>query len=305
YIVRGASLANLQLRPKNMKALIDEASHKMEMAVDSPADACSGMWYDEGGNLLVATFAHRIETTSCWAHEEWPYYEGAESEKWTMADVDAADPSRVHYDGVPVSQKFSTSAHEALQFLHSQVHPIVHQWDIRHDPMADVPNTRRPGVQYHENEMGRERDSVTHLVHAWAMQGQKNGPLVISKDWVQGSSAAMAVNWYFQVTREIADLLSAYFKKAFPEYHKKYSEAFAAGCWSQVDPGPWLGQALVFNLQVLPHVDGLDNGPTACFPVGFFSGGDLILSLFYRYAPGDILIFLSGWLYHAVQLWQP
>ncbi|KAF8218961.1 hypothetical protein L208DRAFT_1345078 [Tricholoma matsutake] len=88
----------------------------------------------------------------------------------------------------------------------------------------------------------------------------------------------MAVNWYFQVTREIADLLSAYFKKAFPEYHKKYLEAFAAGCWSQVDPGPWLGRALVFKLQVLPHVDALDDGPTACFPVGFFSGGDMHLS---------------------------
>ena len=63
--MRGTSLAELQLRPKNTNALIAEASCKMEMAVDSPADACSGMWYDEGGNLLVAAFAHRIETTSC------------------------------------------------------------------------------------------------------------------------------------------------------------------------------------------------------------------------------------------------
>jgi len=42
-----------------------EASHKMEMAVNSPADACSGMWYDEEGNLLVAAFANRIEAASC------------------------------------------------------------------------------------------------------------------------------------------------------------------------------------------------------------------------------------------------
>lgn len=88
----------------------------------------------------------------------------------------------------------------------------------------------------------------------------------------------MAVNWYFQVTREIADLLSAYFKKAFPEYHKKYSGAFKAGCWSLADPGPWLGRALVYKLQVLPHVDSLDDGPTACFPAGYFTGGAMHLS---------------------------
>jgi hypothetical protein len=101
---------------------------------------------------------------------------------------------------------------------------------------------------------------------------------MVSKDWLRGSSAAMAVQWYFEATREIADLLSAYFKKAFPEYHKKYSEAFEAGRWSQVDPGPWLGRALVYKLQVLPHVDGLDNGPMACFSVGYFTGGDMHLS---------------------------
>jgi hypothetical protein len=57
----------------------------------------------------------------------------------------------------------------------------------------------------------------------------------------------MAIKWYLEAMREIADLLSAYFKKAFPE-HTKYSEAFEAGHWSQVDPGPWLGQALVYKL---------------------------------------------------------
>ena len=65
YIVRGASLGRLQLRPKNTNTLIAEASCKMEMAVNSPADACSGVWYDEEGNTLVAAFARRIETAGC------------------------------------------------------------------------------------------------------------------------------------------------------------------------------------------------------------------------------------------------
>jgi hypothetical protein len=84
--------------------------------------------------------------------------------------------------------------HEALQYLHSKVHPIVHARDIRHDPNAKVLDlplagfpamslnheldpeesiSVRPGVQYLPNELGKERVGVTHLVHAWAMQGHK------------------------------------------------------------------------------------------------------------------------------------
>jgi len=73
-------------------------------------------------------------------------------------------------------------------------------------------------------------------------------------------------------------LLSAFFKKAFPEYHKKYSAAFAAGRWMEHDPGPWLGRAHVYKLQVHSHVDGLDDGPTAAFNVGFYEGGEMHMS---------------------------
>ncbi|KAF8230249.1 hypothetical protein L208DRAFT_1282788, partial [Tricholoma matsutake] len=134
------------------------------------------------------------------------------------------------------------------------------------------------------------------------------GNLMPSKDSLRGCQAAMAVKWYYQVTEEVAHLLSAYFKKAFPEYHRQCSKAFSAGIWNLEDPGPWLGRALVYKLQVLPHVDGLDNGPTACFLVGYFTGRAMHLSdlgLKLHYSPGDAIIFLSGWLYHAVQFWEP
>jgi len=88
------------------------------MAVNSPADACSGMWYDEEGNLLVAAFANRIEAVLCSVsplrriqlpilflmlslEPDIAYYEGAENR--TMADVLASNPSKIHYDGIPVS----------------------------------------------------------------------------------------------------------------------------------------------------------------------------------------------------------
>lgn len=99
-----------------------------------------------------------------------------------------------------------------------------------------------------------------------------------SKDNLRGCQAAMAANWYYKATREVAELLAAYFERAYPEYYEKYCEAFAAGIWNLEDPGPWLGRALVYKLQVLPHIDGLDNGPTACFPVGYFTGGAMHLS---------------------------
>jgi hypothetical protein len=57
----------------------------------------------------------------------------------------------------------------------------------------------------------------------------------------KGSHVAVAVKHYFQATASIATFLGTYFAIAFPEEHKKYKEAFAAGVWLEDDPGPWLG----------------------------------------------------------------
>lgn len=38
------------------------------------------------------------------------------------------------------------------------------------------------------------------------------------------------------------------------------------------------GSGAVYKLQVLPHIDGLDNGPTASFAAGFFTGGEMHLA---------------------------
>ncbi|KAK6984723.1 hypothetical protein R3P38DRAFT_3375015 [Favolaschia claudopus] len=75
----------------------------------------------------------------------------------------------------------------------------------------------------------------------------------------------------FQATQEVAIYLSCMFEVASPEYYLKYSAAFKAG----VCPGPWIGRAIVYKLQVMEHVDGLDDGPTASFCVGDFEGGEM------------------------------
>lgn len=79
-------------------------------------------------------------------------------------------------------------------------------------------------------------------------------------------------------TKPVAQLLAQYFKLAFPDCYQRYSRAFDAGVWELADPGPWLGRAIVYKMQVGVHVDGLDGqGPTAAFPVGWFEGGEMYL----------------------------
>ena len=103
---------------------------------------------------------------------------------------------------------------------------------------------------------------MTHLVHAWFEQGRKGNKfaLIPSNDMCKGSYSALAVNYYFRATADVAIFLDAYFAVAFPMEHTTYKEAFAAGVWLPEDPGPLLGQAIVYKLQVKPHQDKKDGG---------------------------------------------
>ena len=87
----------------------------------------------------------------------------------------------------------------------------------------------------------------------------------------------MAAKVYYRATQRLAAQLAGLFKAAFPLYYKKYRKAFAAGVWFKEDTGPWIGRAIVWKLQVGVHRDGLDEGPAACFPCGYYRGGELCL----------------------------
>jgi hypothetical protein len=160
------------------------------------------------------------------------------------------------------------------------------------------PDLVRPGVREEgdvdKNLNSFERTGVTHLVHAWHAQGhaaakvstfQKSSinltilqdALIPSLDMCRGSHSSLAVKWYFQATAEVAEILNAYFAVAFPDEHAKYRQAFDAGVWLTEDPGPWLGRAIVYKMQVGQHQDKSDGGPTAIFNVGQYTGGNLYL----------------------------
>jgi|SRR5258707_7707321 hypothetical protein len=96
-----------------------------------------------------------------------------------------------------------------------------------------------------------------------------------SGDILRSGKGAIGVQQYFASSAPVAFFLNELFKVSFPAYHEKYKPAFAAGRWVESDPGPWLGRAIVYKLQVDIHVDGLDDGPAAIFNVGSFTGGKL------------------------------
>ena len=86
---------------------------------------------------------------------------------------------------------------------------------------------------------------------------------------------AFAVRHYFSESQPLAQEVQHRFEVAFPDYFARYSTAFQAGRWNEDDPGPFLGRAIVWKLQVHAHQDGLDEGPAAIFTCGDFEGGEL------------------------------
>lgn len=93
-----------------------------------------------------------------------------------------------------------------------------------------------------------------------------------------GAHGSPFVHKYFEGTQELALLLGNMFQASFPKFYLKYEAAFKAGKWTVADPGPFLGRAVVWKLDVMPHQDGLDEGPTAIFPMGRFTGGECYLT---------------------------
>ena len=87
----------------------------------------------------------------------------------------------------------------------------------------------------------------------------------------------LAVSNYFLETQATAKEVSDRFAAAFPEFFEQYRLAFEAGVANTLDPGPFLGRALVWKMQVKAHQDGLDEGPAATFPCGYYSGGYLYI----------------------------
>jgi len=93
---------------------------------------------------------------------------------------------------------------------------------------------------------------------------------------MHSSSTLAAITSYYHLTSDVANAIAVMFETAFPEIYKQYRQAFDAGVWITEDPGPFLGRAIIYKLQGKLHKDRKDLGPSACFPVGHFDGGEML-----------------------------
>ncbi|KIL56340.1 hypothetical protein M378DRAFT_17157 [Amanita muscaria Koide BX008] len=200
------------------------------------------------------------------------------------------------------------SFHESTQKLCSALQPTVTGPEIRHDwSQDDNPRVMRYTVEGSDKQ-AEERKGVIHLVQGWIQQGQKDKGLFLSSPLVTSSKGIGEVKCYYNKTSMITATLAIMFKKLFPASYKKYKTAFEAGQWFETDPGPWLGRAIVYKLQGALHSDRKDFGPSACFPCGFFSGGEMLVPQFhakFTYLPGHVCIFESADIWHKVATFQP
>lgn len=65
---------------------------------------------------------------------------------------------------------------------------------------------------------------------------------------------------------------------SFPAFYIKYKAAFLIGRWTVTDPGPLLGRVLMWKLQIMPHQDGLDVGPSIIFNMSKFTSGECYIT---------------------------
>ncbi|KIK41773.1 hypothetical protein CY34DRAFT_107160 [Suillus luteus UH-Slu-Lm8-n1] len=163
---------------------------------------------------------------------------------------------------------------------------------------------------YEDHTVASECTGARHLVHAWPDQG--HDPIIYglhpSADMVSNIHWAPHIHAYFENTQKLAILLGEMFRVSFPAFYAKYEAVFLAGRWTVTDPGPLLGRVLVWKLQVMPHQDGLDAGPSIIFNMGKFTGGECYitdLKLKLKYRPGDVIILMGGALYHGIGPWKP
>lgn len=94
---------------------------------------------------------------------------------------------------------------------------------------------------------------------------------------VKGSRKYGAVGSFYQRTRPVALALKAMMEVLLPETAARYQQAFEAGCCMEDDPGPFLGRAVVWKMQLSPHKDGGDVGHSISFGFGSYTGGHMII----------------------------
>ncbi|KAJ7204059.1 hypothetical protein GGX14DRAFT_569659 [Mycena pura] len=238
-------------------------------------------------------------------------------------------------DGLPRS--LPKRAHQGAQDFAADRQPHLNERDVRHngsDPFVSA-SDQRLAARLDTHLRGRVKESAAaaedasvgmaekrcrmyHLVHAWHAQGTSvDDEIAPSTNMTVNASQLKleAATHYLKPDLPVTYLpkisfrqlriraVSDRFSVVFPDYHERYMKAFKAGCALPLDdPGPFIGRAIVWKLQVLSHLDGLDAGTVGMSPEGSYEDGELIFSDFkrfgmalkFRYAPADLCFAHTG-----------
>ena len=82
--------------------------------------------------------------------------------------------------------------------------------------------------------------------------------------------------WYEEAMGALHTIISAYFKRVWPNEFAKYQTAFQAGRWFDIKDCVFLGHAIVYKMQVRQHRDGLDRDICAILATGSYEGAHAI-----------------------------
>ena len=88
----------------------------------------------------------------------------------------------------------------------------------------------------------------------------------------------MVKSFYYR-TYPVAEALKMIMEILLPQQAQDYQKAFDAGHWysEDADPGPFLGRAVIWKMQLSLHKDAGDVGHSISFGFGSYTGAHMII----------------------------
>ncbi|KAG6906933.1 hypothetical protein DXG01_011323 [Tephrocybe rancida] len=266
------------LSPRVKMESVQDAYEKL-IDPQHPIQARSGKWVDKDGKILMYYLSSRPMSDGPPRTLDWSMqHEGRTIEDMESMKEDGVTMMR---DGLTPEQ--CEKVFEVTQRYAASSQPAFPLQDSRHLLESANPRVMRYAVSGEgsapgqEQQQKQERCGVYHLVHSWIQQNQVKGGLYASKGMTGSGISISATHRYLDETSTVVRCIAAMFEVLYPETYTQYKEAFDAGVWMKEDPGPWLGRAVVYKLQIHLHLDDDDQGPTVSFPVGSYRNGRMIV----------------------------
>ncbi|TCD65480.1 hypothetical protein EIP91_002564 [Steccherinum ochraceum] len=296
----GKTVAELEARNHKEPEYLEACRVCEELADPSvPARVESGAWKDASGKYaLVVLSMEQMKD-----HQGNPLFDS---------------------EGEPIPL-FSHNIHKRAQDA-QQTRLQAHnsKWKKTYDHITDSKRHPEPGpiMPYLQQEVEGgplveklEDKRVDHIFDRWHIQGHPSDGQVPSMD-LRGRSREEfrdIVRTYYGDS-QIHENIKHITKEFFPEDHDKLERVYKEGSWVPQEfpafapaTGLFLGRIILWKLQTSVHLD--DNDVLcAIWCCGQFTGGhayipDLKLKL--RYAPGDLIVFHSRFLWHMIGPWLP